>query len=157
MWEAPWKKSVILLNLKCSIAAGLLFIIPGCYSYDPVIVRYRIPVHETTVKKSGPRYVIFRNKKYFAGMRGGTFVSGINNNGVELALSGKFAEAEVLFMNVVAEKPDEPAGYNNLGIIYEISGNAVRAFEMYSSACMKDPDNRYMRHNFLTFMDSRRE
>jgi Tfp pilus assembly protein PilF len=104
-------------------------------------------------EKSGAKYFIKKNKKYFAIIRSSSAIARINNRGVDLALKGNFHDAESLFRESLREDSDQPAVYNNLGIIYEIFRLRKKAFEMYSKACIKEPDNRYFRNNFLSFVN----
>ncbi len=103
------------------------------------------------------RYIFKKSKRYFVMMMGGSYLSDINNRAVDLALKGRLKEAEVLFKEVLSENPNIDAVYNNLGIIYEISGCREKAFDMYSKACIKDSDNSYFKRNFLFFADDRKE
>ena len=143
------------LSRNCSIPLLCLILLAGCYTYSPVVVKYRVAVPGRDAGGEKPKYLIVKNRKYLAEMLRGP-AGRVNNRGVELALAGKFSEAEVLFRDVISDMPGEAAAYNNLGVIYEISGLRDRAFEMYSDACMRDPGNGYFRHNFLTFADSRK-
>jgi len=92
--------------------------------------------------------------KYYARIISYSAIAKINNRGVDLAIEGRFPEAEILFKEVSGENNAQGAACNNLGIIYEIFYDREMAFKMYSRACMLQPDNDKFRSNFLTFIDS---
>lgn len=75
--------------------------------------------------------------------------------GVEYALRGNYAEAEILFNEALKEDKNCPSMYNNLGVIYELNNNVEKAFGMYARACMLEPENTYYRYNFLYFCDNK--
>jgi tetratricopeptide (TPR) repeat protein len=132
----------------------LLFLLTGCYSYRPFVIKSKIFVKDIVPsEKTGKKYFIKKNKKYFVFIRSSSAIARINNRGVDLALKGKFHDAEALFRESLREDSDQPAVYNNLGIIYEIFRLRKKAFDMYSRACIKEPDNSYFRDNFLSFIN----
>lgn len=88
-------------------------------------------------------------KKYLARISSGEPAARINNRGVALALQGQLKEAAILFEEVLGENKNACAALNNLGVLYEMSGKRDKAFELYSRACLLEPDNEYFRHNFL--------
>ena len=93
-------------------------------------------------------------KKYYAKVISTSPVSWMINRGVELAETGKLREAEIMFREAMKEDGEAWAAYNNMGIIYEISGMNEPAFNMYSTACLHEPGNELFRMNFQTFVDS---
>jgi tetratricopeptide (TPR) repeat protein len=88
-------------------------------------------------------------KKYLARVSSGGAAARINNRGVALAEKGQFKEAAILFEELLRENNNAVTALNNLGVLYEISGNREKAFALYSRACLMEPDNEYFRHNFL--------
>jgi tetratricopeptide (TPR) repeat protein len=106
-------------------------------------------VKKETNSPSRGRTYKFYQKKYFAVSYSLSPISKVNNKGVEYALAGRFKEAALLFNEVIKENGNFGAAYNNLGIIYEIFSHHEEAFEMYSRACLLEPDNDYFQRNFL--------
>ena len=92
-------------------------------------------------------------KKYYARMLAVSPVSKINNKAVELALAEEYTEAKILLLEVIKERKNEGAAYNNLGIIFEISGISTKAGEMYSKACQLNSKNKVVKKNFKLFQD----
>jgi tetratricopeptide (TPR) repeat protein len=91
--------------------------------------------------------------KFFAKIRASSPVALINNAAVDLSLQERFGEAEILFKEVVAEDEESAAGYNNLGIIFEILYKRDGALRMYSTACRLEPDNVTFQKNLATFKE----
>ncbi len=136
----------------------LLLILTGCYSYRPFIIKSRIYVKDVvpSQRMSGKSF-IKKNRKYFAYIRSTSPLARINNRGVDLALKGKFLDAESLFRESIQEDGGQPAVFNNLGIIYEVFRLREKAFDMYTQACIKEPGNSYFRNNFLSFVNPRKD
>jgi len=88
-------------------------------------------------------------RRYYVVLPGYSAAAKINRKGVELAVAGKFSEADMLFTQLVEEFPDVAAGYNNLGLVHEVSGRREKAFTLLIKACILDPENYYFRKNFL--------
>lgn len=132
----------------------LILLLTGCYSYRPIVIQTKIYVKDIVPsEQTGKKYFIKKNKKYFVFIRSSSPIAKINNRGVDLALQGRFYDAESLFKESIREDSDQSAVYNNLGIIYEIFKMRKKAFEMYSEACIKEPGNSYFRNNFLSFVN----
>jgi tetratricopeptide (TPR) repeat protein len=132
----------------------VLLLLQGCYSYKPLVIKSRVSVKDfVPSEKNSRKFFIKKNKKYFAYIRSSSPIAKINNRGVELALKGKFLDAESLFKESIQEDGEQPAVYNNLGIIYEIFKLREKAFNMYSKACIKEPENVNFRNNFLSFVN----
>ena len=153
-----------LLTYSLPLAALL---VASCYRYtvvrldrefspglSPLQTQQNMEAKSPTVKSVRHGMAV---KKYYAGVMSISPVSELINRGVELAESGKFREAEIMFKEALNENREFWAAYNNLGIIYEISGMNDRAFDMYLTACMNEPDNELFRMNFQTFVDSGHE
>jgi len=132
-------------------AMALLAVLVSCYSYQEVPVERKFAAGAPD-RMSSPAYRL-SVKKYFARLRSFTPVAAINNRAVELAAQGRFGEAEILFREVVAEDAGEPAGYNNLGIVCEITGSRDEAFRMYMTALRLLPGNAAFKKNFSSFAD----
>jgi hypothetical protein len=90
-------------------------------------------------------------RKVLARKSGHSPVAVINNRGVDLALDGRYGQAEILFREVLAEDALDPAAHNNLAVMYEMTGNREGAFRMYMVACRLEPDNEIFRKNFHDF------
>ncbi|MBP6993165.1 MAG: tetratricopeptide repeat protein [Spirochaetes bacterium] len=129
-------------------AAAAVMAMTACYSYRAVPVERKYAAAE-----AGAPVIRLSAQKYFTRMRSLSPVAAINNRAVELSAQGRFGEAEILFREVVAEDPREPAGYNNLGILCELSGRRDEAFRMYAAACRLRPGNAAFKRNFSSFAD----
>lgn len=129
----------------------MLFLV-SCYSYQAVPA-------ERTYDTGGGSSATYRLAvdRYVARLRSCAPVAAINNRAVDLAEQGRFGQAEILFREVVAEDPREPAGYNNLGVVCEINGRRDEAFRMYTAACRLLPGNAVFMRNFSSFADYRRD
>lgn len=150
-------KGLILLSeiLLCACAAV------SCYSYSAVSVNIREPVdYSASAESSGPGKTVSVKGKHFyryslekkyASVRFPSPSEKINNAGVNAALAGKYGEAEILFLEAISESPGIPSPYNNLGLMYEVSGKPELAFDMYSRACTIDPRNEVFIFNLRTF------
>ena len=115
-----------------------------------------VPSGDSGFAASSPSCTISVRKRYVT-IRWPSPVAWMNNRGVELAVQGRLREAETMFREVIRDEPGAWAAWNNLGLLYEISGSRDSAFRMYSTACMNDPGNAVYRDNFQTFVDSGRE
>lgn len=173
MWPRQLKISADILIQSCKIFLVLVSVcFAGCLSYEEVMYRtesrfstrgddvklVRPPEEKSTDghgdAKSGKnddhRLVIrVKYSRYYVLLPGYSAAAKINRKGVELAVAGKFSEADILFNQLVEEFPDEAAGYNNLGLVHEVSGRREKAFTMLTKACILDPENYYFRKNFL--------
>ena len=131
-----------------AVAAAL--VLASCYSYQAVPV-------ERAYSAGGPDAVVFRMSadRYVARIRSRSPVAAINNRAIDLCRQGRFEEAEILFREVVAEAPGEPAGYNNLGVVCEINGRRDEAFARYAAACRLLPGDIRFKKNFSLFADYR--
>lgn len=141
-------------RLLMHIPAMLLILFAvSCYSYRSVTVEGRY----LSGRWAGGDAAAYRLAvdRYLARLYSRTPVAVINNRAVDLAGQGRFREAEILLREVVAEDPREPAVYNNLGVICEISGMRDEAFRMYAAACRIIPGNARFTKNFSSFADYR--
>jgi len=109
---------------------------------------------EGATAKSPVRYHAVKLERSLARTAATGPASHINNRGVDLAVEGRFNEAVVLFRESLKEEPDFPAALNNLGVVSELFGMREKAFELYSRACLLDPDNDRFRNNFLFMTDT---
>jgi tetratricopeptide (TPR) repeat protein len=109
------------------------------------------------INRKGANTHAFFIKKYLAVSFSSRPAAKINNRGVEYALSGRFKEAETLFKEVLREDDRFGAAYNNIGIIYEAFGYGDKAFQMYSRACMLEPNNIHFRENLLYLTDEKKK
>ncbi len=137
-------------------AAAAVMAMTACYSYRAVPVERKYAAAGPGAAAVGPEgapVIRLSAQKYFTRMRSLSPVAVINNRAVELSAQGRFGEAEILFREVVAEDPREPAGYNNLGILCELSGRRDEAFRMYAAACRLRPGNAAFKRNFSSFAD----
>lgn len=88
-------------------------------------------------------------QKYLAVISGSSLVAVVNKRGVDYIIEGRFKEAVILFKDILKDNSSCGAVWNNLGVVYELFGMNKKAFEMYSRACILEPDNSYFRKNFL--------
>ncbi len=133
----------------------------SCYSYQAVSVerrhglyRYGVAGDEAGTRKPAARFRV-AVRKVFARELAPSPAAAINNRAVDLAVEGRYGQAEILFREVLAEDGSDPAAYNNLGIICELNGSRDEAFRMYLEACRLMPGNDAFRGNFLNFADYR--
>jgi tetratricopeptide (TPR) repeat protein len=157
------KRHFIINYLALSI-----LILQSCYSFEPVTIQRKyVPGR---IVKSGDESpdsaestsrpydkAAYRTKiiKFFARIRSSSPVSVINNRAVDLSVQERYNEAEILLKEVIAEDSKSAAGYNNLGVIYELLENSEEAFRMYTKACQLEPENAEFRENLMTFTDHR--
>jgi len=148
-------------------AAGFLLFLSAVlscsiYRYSPVRIArevdfpYRYKASSLPGKTSSPRLkesITVKKKRFFTRMVSFSPVAHLNNRAVDLAVTGKFREASVLFTEVLREG-ETPAAMNNIGIIYEIFRDREKAFEMYSRACIIEPHNGKFRYNMLSFLET---
>lgn len=149
---------------------ALAALVCSCYSYKTVRVAVRVSAVEEKIsgRTSGKavddglrRRGVTRShtvhiRRYCAtGVTAGP-LEAINSRGVRSLTAGRLNEAEILFNELVRENARNAAALNNLGVVYEITGRSEEAFDMYSRACLIEPDNDYFRHNFL-FLTRRRD
>ena len=92
-------------------------------------------------------YFDYKVPRYVAFMGGSSSSSRINDYAANMILEGKFPQAEALLQSVIADDPRCAQANNNLGIVYESAGNQSRAFDFYSRAALKDPDEEHYRMN----------
>ncbi|MCP4136040.1 MAG: tetratricopeptide repeat protein [bacterium] len=146
------------LNLLFKVITLVLLMLAGlgavsCNSYSPIRVHQRSRNVLPALSTPGTQY----SRRYFAPVDELSLFSSplseINNQAITLALEGQFAQAERLLKEILNEEKNSGAVYNNLGIIYEVFNRHDKAFSMYSTACLLNPDNQYYRKNFLFFID----
>jgi len=140
-----------LIKIYFSLFFFSLFFLVSCNSY--------FSVQKSFVKRSGyfsETVYKINKRRHFINLSENQPESEINNRAVSLALDGYCPEAEVLLLEIYksCDRKIKAAACNNLGIVYECSGNGVNAFDMYSTACMLAPKNMIFRENFLSFVDS---
>jgi len=64
--------------------------------------------------------------------------------GTKYAEAGLWPEAMEVWSAAIRENPDDPAGYYNLGLAYEVQGDLDKAEEYYGEALRLKMDNHYM-------------
>lgn len=94
--------------------------------------------------------------RYYALMPGISPLADVNNMAVRLALQGRWSEAEVLLLEVLRENALEAGAYNNLGVLYEKTGEFGKSLEMFRKACALAPGNRRFAKNFETRLEAPR-
>lgn len=72
----------------------------------------------------------------------------ILNKSVEYIKSGEYREAEILLKQIEHEEKAEI--FNNLAVLYEITGKRESALKYYHKACTLDKGNHLYRENFNT-------
>ena len=156
--------------LSCSAALALAALVCSCYSYKTVRVAVRVSAVEEEIpgriarktsdqglrrRDAARSHTVYIRRYCATGVSAGP-LEAINSRGVQSITAGRLGEAEILFNELVRENARNAAALNNLGIVYEITGRSAEAFEMYSRACLIEPDNDHFRHNFL-FLTRRRD
>ncbi|QDU39293.1 TPR repeat-containing protein YrrB [Maioricimonas rarisocia] len=58
---------------------------------------------------------------------------------VTILRNGVYASDRLLWEDVIAKAPQNPRGYNNLGRVYELAGNAEQALVLYEEALARNP------------------
>ena len=58
-----------------------------------------------------------------------------------------------ILLNDASEIWCNGAAENNLAVIYELTGEKDLAFNMYTKALLREPENRVFMHNFLNFIN----
>ncbi len=145
------KRFAIILALCAPLA------VESCYCYraitvDRIHALYRpdaagVPVRAARFRVPAGK-VLARNPSLSP-------AASINNRAVDLALQGRYGQAEILFREVLAEDALDAAALNNLGVICEINGERDEAFRMYVEACRIEPGNAAFRKNLASFADYR--
>ncbi len=173
MWPRQLKISADVLIQSCKIFLIVASVcLAGCLRYEEVMYRTESrfftrgdnvhvvrPPAEKSIGGHGDAQRVEKDhhtlltrvtySRYYVVLPGYSAAARINRKGVELAVAGKFSEADMLFTQLIEEFPDEAAGYNNLGLVCEVSGHREKAFTLLSKACILDPENYYFRKNFL--------
>ena len=62
--------------------------------------------------------------------------------------NSNYQEALVLFGELKNVKSSQAAAYNNMGVVYELMNNRLKALEMYSKACLLDDDIKFKENYF---------
>lgn len=132
----------------------------SCYRYHSIPSERRYGLHgsggadESAAGKRTFRYRV-AVERVFARRISLSPAAVINNRAVDSALEGRYGEADILFREALSEDGRDPAAYNNLGIICELTGNRNEAFRMYMEAYRLDPRNGVFRANYRTFAGHR--
>ncbi|HOT45492.1 MAG TPA: tetratricopeptide repeat protein [Spirochaetota bacterium] len=131
--------------------------VESCYCYRAVTIERTHGLYRTDAAGVPVRAARFRLPVGKVLAREGSLSPSafINNRAVDLALQGRYGEAEILFREVLAEDARDAAALNNLGVICEAGGDRDGAFKMYIEACRIEPDNAAFRKNFQSFADYR--
>lgn len=167
-----------LLKRHANISARIFKLIPllaltaqlqACYSYAQLRCERKVSAAASdqvpSLKEAGefdkaaalPLSFIFSSYRKLCLMRSSSPCALINNSGVQAVRKGRFTAAQSLFSEAVLDPSGRPAASNNLGILYELSGNREMAFMMYSQACMSAPGNSIFRKNFQSFLTGGRK
>ena len=135
-----------------ALCALMLF---SCATAVPVrvVTRYDLSVlpHDSgQVKDAGDKELELPRVKYRVRLPGSSPSAASNNRSVELCLKGKFTEAEILLLQIPADEGSSAAVSNNLGVIYECSGDSKKACDFYLKAAALDPGFSFYRANLRT-------
>ena len=68
--------------------------------------------------------------------------------------NSNYQEALVLFGELKNAKSSQAAAYNNMGVVYELMNDRLKALEMYSKACLLD-DDIYFKENYFACLHSK--
>jgi tetratricopeptide (TPR) repeat protein len=124
--------------------------------FDEILKRYKLPAVDPKSYYAHPAKANRINfTRYFADIISFSPAALINNKGIEYALNGMYGEAEILFNEAIKEDNKFSSAYNNIAVIHELNSNMDMAFAMYSKACILEPENKYIRWNFLYFCDNK--
>ena len=144
-----------VMRLFSLIALCALFFC-SCAAAVPVKVVSRfdlssIPSEELVRDKANEdSFLHVSSIKYLMSLPGSSPTAAINNRSVELCLKGKFPEAEILLLQISASDAGYPAVCNNLGVVYECSGDKKKAREFYLRSSILDPTCVVYRKNLRT-------
>lgn len=138
-----------------SLIALIALVLFSCATAVPVRVINRydlsaLPHDAGQVKDAGDKTIEFTRVKYLVRLSGSSPSAAINNRSVELCLKGKFSEAEILLLQIPADDGSSAAVSNNLGVMYECSGNLKKARDFYLKAAALDPEFPFYRANLRT-------
>lgn len=139
-----------------SLIALCALIFSACAAAVPVRIvnRYDLAAipHDTTHPEKDPGQKEFSagKIKYLVRLSGTAPSAVINNKGVELCLGGKLSEAQLLLLQIPEQDSLYAAVCNNLGVIYECSGDSVKAGKQYLRAALMEPSCGIYRGNLRT-------
>lgn len=138
-----------------SIIALCALILFSCATAVPVRVINRydlsaLPHDAGPANTSADKDIEFTRVKYLVRLSGSAPSAAINNRSVELCLKGKFSEAEILLLQIPPDDGSSAAVSNNLGVIYECSGDVKKARDFYLKAAALDPAFSLYRDNVRT-------
>jgi tetratricopeptide (TPR) repeat protein len=123
-------------------------LIASCSSFEKICFSERADMTKLSRSEQAVKVNFdYKTPRYVAFIGRSSASSRINDHAARLILEGKFPQAEALLKNVLADDPKCPQACNNLGIVYESSGNYAKAFEFYSRAALIDPDEEYYQIN----------
>ncbi len=149
---------------RCAVVLAAWAVACSCYSYEVRTVKRPLVDSAdqglfSALSASGESLYDWKPKsaaaetaavrKYYAVMSGSGPVAEMNNRAVMLAVGEQFYEAEIILRQALEETETEPALYNNLGIVCEMTGNSKQASVFYLRACLLDDKDRRIRSNFL--------
>ena len=72
----------------------------------------------------------------------------IYNYALDSVKNSNYLEALVLFGELKNTESSRAATYNNMGVVYELMNDRIKALEMYSKACLLD-DCVYFKKNYF--------
>jgi len=138
----------------------------SCSSYREIRVERKFP--DQNPEKNNPYYVVIHTGgsgipasekfhyyhiiKYMAVKSHDRNLSKILKQSSEEFSMGNHYSAAILLKDA-SEIWDNGAAENNLAVIYELTGEKDLAFNMYTRALLREPENRIFRHNFLSFIN----
>jgi tetratricopeptide (TPR) repeat protein len=139
----PKSKSVRKLFTACML---MLTILSACTSYTTIYFLKKKPQAKNTAASAA----VFNERRIprtIAFMGGSSARDMMNDKAAEYIVQGKFPQAEILLLSLLSDYPGCAQANNNLGIVYESAGDAAKAFQYLSKACLLEPDNEYYRKN----------
>jgi Flp pilus assembly protein TadD len=115
--------------------------------YDLSAIPHDDMVHE---KYPGQKELRTSTTVYLMRLPGSSPSVVINNKAVALCLEGKFPEAEVLLLQIPERDRVYAAVINNLGVVYECSGEFAKARDCFFRAGVLDPSRSIYLDNLRT-------
>ena len=148
--------------LQCKLIALCALVFCSCASAVPVRIVSRcdlsaIPYDDKVhANDRGGEMLHVQAVKYLVRVPGSTPSASINNRSIELCLKGKFPEAEILLLQIPVSDSIYASVCNNLGVVYECSGDNVRARNFYIRASVLDPSCLLYLRNLRTVKENER-
>lgn len=153
-------------HLPYRVLSLLCIFLISCSSYREIRIEEKFPAdftgrHNpyyavmytgTAQLKAGEKFRYYNRIRYVAVKSEDRHLTSILEKSSEEFNKGNHHSAAILLKDA-AEIWDKGAAENNLAVFYELTGEKDLAFNMYTRALLRKPENRMFRHNFLSFIN----